>query len=132
MTVAALEATLGLYRDGLSARIPARALLLQSPSALRLRAEHLERELLQHGLSADVIPVEGQAGGGTLPLSKFPSSACALKGEPEALLARLREGNPPVVGRIEDGRLVLDVRCISDDDVGPLASAVAWAASGAP
>jgi L-seryl-tRNA(Ser) seleniumtransferase len=132
MTVAALETTLGLYRDGRADEVPARALLAQSPSVLRGRAERLAAELMRNGVRADVIAVEGQAGGGTLPLSRLPSSACAVAGQPEALLARLREGNPPVVGRIEDGRLVLDVRCVLDDDVGPLAATVALAASGAP
>jgi L-seryl-tRNA(Ser) seleniumtransferase len=76
-----------------------------------------------------VVPVEGQAGGGTLPLARLPSSACALEGEPEALLARLRRGDPPVVGRIADGRLLLDVRCILDVELEALAQAVAAASS---
>jgi L-seryl-tRNA(Ser) seleniumtransferase len=131
MTVAALEATLGLYRQGQPNKVPARALLLQPAAALRLRAERLQAELQRQGVSADVIAVEGQAGGGTLPLARIPSSACAVAGEPEALLTRLREGDTPVVGRIADGRLVLDVRCIRDGDVEPLARAVASASSSA-
>ncbi len=132
MTVAALEATLGLYRDGHAQAVPTRALLAQSPAALRLRAERLQAELAGHGVVAEVIAVEGQAGGGTLPLSRIPSSACALAGDPEALLTRLREGDPPVVGRIGDGRLLLDVRCIGDGDLEPLARVVAAATSRAP
>jgi L-seryl-tRNA(Ser) seleniumtransferase len=132
MTVAALEATLGLYRHGEPDKVPARALLSQSAAALRLRAERLQADLQRQGVSAEVIAVEGQAGGGTLPLARIPSSACSVAGEPEALLTRLREGDPPVVGRIADGRLVLDVRCIRDGDVEPLARAVACASSGTP
>ena len=132
MTVAALEATLGLYRDGRAERVPSRALLAQSPDVLRLRAERLQAALARHSLSAEVIAVEGQAGGGTLPLSRIASSACTVAGEPQTLLDRLREGDPPVVGRIADGRLVLDVRCIPDVDLESLAAAVVVATSGAP
>ena len=127
MAVAALEATLALYRNGQPERVPVRALLSQPPAALRSRAERLQAELARLGLSADVIPVEGQVGGGTLPLSRIPSSACAVPGEPESLLGRLREGDPPVVGRIADGRVLLDVRCIPDAEVEALARAVAAA-----
>ena len=132
MTVAALEATLGLYRSGQAERVPARALLSQSAVALRQRAERLQAELRRHGLSADVIAVEGQAGGGTLPLARIPSSACAVEGDPEALLTRLRQGDPPVVARISDGRVLLDVRCILDAELEALGQAVAAAISGAP
>jgi L-seryl-tRNA(Ser) seleniumtransferase len=88
--------------------------------------------LARHSLSAEVIAVEGQAGGGTLPLSRIASSACTVAGEPQTLLDRLREGDPPVVGRIADGRLVLDVRCIPDVDLESLAAAMVVATSGAP
>jgi len=47
-----------------------------------------------------------------------------VEGEAEAMAARLRTGEPSVLGRIEDGRLVLDVRCIEDRDLGRLAAAV--------
>lgn len=131
MTVAALEATLELYRSGRADAVPARALLAQSPEALRLRAERLQVELARRAVSAEVVSVEGQAGGGTLPLARLPSSACRVEGEPEALLSRLREGEPAVVGRISDGWLVLDVRCVNDVDLAALAQAVAAASSGA-
>lgn len=131
MTVAALEATLELYRTGRADDVPARALLAQSAEALRLRADRLLAELARRGVSAEVVSVEGQAGGGTLPLSRLPSWACRVAGEPEALLARLREGEPAVVGRIADGQLVLDVRCVNDAQLEALAQAVAAATSGA-
>jgi L-seryl-tRNA(Ser) seleniumtransferase len=132
MTVAALEATLELYRNGQAERVPARALLSQSAANLRRRAERLAAELQSHGLRVDVVDVEGQAGGGTVPLSRLPSSACAVEGEPESILARLRRGDPPVVARISDGRVVLDVRCILDAELEALAQAVTAAAAGAP
>jgi L-seryl-tRNA(Ser) seleniumtransferase len=128
MTVAALEATLSLYRDGRANAVPTRALLEQRPEALRRRAETLRTLLAAQGTLAEVVAVEGQTGGGTMPLGRLASFACAVAGEPELLLTRLREGDPPVVGRIADGRLLLDVRCVTDADLGDLARAVAAAA----
>jgi L-seryl-tRNA(Ser) seleniumtransferase len=132
MTVAALEATLSLYREGQPDVVPTRMLLSQSTSVLRLRAERLQAELERQGLASQVLEVESQTGGGTSPLARIPSWACSPEGEPEAFLARLREGDPPVVGRIADGRLVLDVRCILDGEVEALARAVVTARPGAP
>ncbi len=128
MTVAALEATLALYQDGHADDVPARALLLQSPATLRQRAEQLQLKLFRLGVAAEVLPVEGQAGGGTLPLARLASWGCAVAGDAEALLSRLREGDPAVVGRIGDGRLLLDLRCVPDTELEPLARAVATAA----
>jgi L-seryl-tRNA(Ser) seleniumtransferase len=128
MTVAALEATLSLYRDGRGDDVPTRALLEQRTDALHRRAETLRTLLAAQGTLAEVVAVEGQTGGGTMPLGRIASFACAVAGEPESLLARMREGEPPVVGRISDGRLLLDVRCIPDAALGDLARAVAAAA----
>ena len=128
LTLAALEATLALYRDGRDEAVPARGLLAQAPELLRRRADALRQALAAHGMEAEVVQVEGQAGGGTLPLARIVSSACALGGDVEGLLARLRTGDPPVVARIAEGRLLLDVRCIDDADVPSLARAMASAA----
>jgi len=127
LTVAALEATLSLYRDGQEGAVPARALLAQDGELLRRRAGVLREMLAARGVEAEVVAVEGQSGGGTLPLARIPSSACALAGDVEGLLARLRSGDPPVVARIGEDRLLLDVRCISEEYLQPLADAVAAA-----
>ena len=79
-----------------------------------------------------MVHVEGQVGGGTLPLARPRSWACVVEGEAEAIATRLRTGEPSVLGRIEDGHLVLDVRCIEDPDVAPLAAAVVAACSMLP
>ena len=127
LTVAALEATLRMYQDGRGDEVPARALALAPEPVLRERADALRRLLADAGVTARVVRVEGQVGGGTLPLARPPSWACVLEGDAEALAARLRTGEPSVLGRIEDGRLVLDVRCIEDADLGGLSAAVAAA-----
>jgi L-seryl-tRNA(Ser) seleniumtransferase len=124
LTVAALEATLRMYQDGRGDEVPARALSLLSEPVLRDRADALRQALSDGGVTARVVRVEGQVGGGTLPLAHPPSWACVVDGEAESLATRLRTGEPSVLARIEDGRLVLDIRCIEDGDLGPLAAAV--------
>ena len=132
LTVAALEATLRMVQDGRGDEIPARALVLASEPVLRARADVLRRHLEDAGVDARVVHVEGQVGGGTLPLARPRSWACVLEGEAEAFATRLRTGEPSVLARIEDGRLVLDVRCIEDPDVAPLAAAVVAARAPLP
>jgi L-seryl-tRNA(Ser) seleniumtransferase len=132
LTVAALEATLRMVQDGRGDEIPARALALTSEPVLRTRADALRRHLEDAGVDARVIHVEGQVGGGTLPLARPRSWACVLEGDAEAVATRLRTGEPSVLARIEDGRLVLDVRCIEDPDVAPLAAAVVAARTSLP
>ena len=132
LTVAALEATLRMVQDGRGDEIPARALTLAPEPVLRARADALRRHLEDAGVDARVVHVEGQVGGGTLPLARPRSWACVLEGEAEAFATRLRTGEPSVLARIEDGRLVLDVRCIEDPDVAPLAAAVVAARAPLP
>ena len=66
-----------------------------------------------------------------MPLASLPSFACAIGGaNAEALHQRLRAAQPPVVARIADGLLLLDVRCLRDDELSLVASAVAAAVPG--
>jgi L-seryl-tRNA(Ser) seleniumtransferase len=131
LTVAALEATLELYRDGRPEAVPTWRLLTQSPQALRERAERLHALLAEQGVRARVAPASGQVGGGAMPLARLPSFACVLNvGEPTALLDKLRGADVPVVGRISDGEVVLDVRCLAEEELEPAARAVAAATQG--
>ena len=127
LTVAALEATLQMFREGRGDAVPARALAVAAEPVLRERAETLRRNLADVGIAARVVRVEGQVGGGTLPLARPPSWACLVEGRAEEMASRLRSGEPAVLGRIEDGRLVLDVRCLEDGDLGRVGAAVAAA-----
>jgi L-seryl-tRNA(Ser) seleniumtransferase len=61
-------------------------------------------------------------GGGALPLAELPSAACAVE---EGLAEALRLGDPPVVGIVRDGRLLLDCRTLTDSEVDEVAAAVA-------
>ena len=119
--LAALEATLRLYREDRNA-IPVLAMLTASEEQLAARAERLAALIP----GASVVRAAAKVGGGALPLLELPGPAVAVPGA-DALAARLRQGDPPVVGRIEDGRLLLDPRTLAEEEVEPAGRAVAAA-----
>jgi L-seryl-tRNA(Ser) seleniumtransferase len=121
LTLAALEGTLSLYLDPARAarEIPVLRMLAEPAEAVRARAERLAE--LAGGTVEETV---ARVGGGALPLGELPSFACALE---EELAAPLREGDPPVVGIVRDGRLLLDCRTLSDAEVDEVVAAVAAA-----
>ncbi len=123
LSLAALEATLRLYRDPLSAlnEIPTLAMLAADETTLAARAGRLAAEI---GNRARVIRATAKVGGGTLPLLELEGPVVALDGDPEALAQSLRTNEPPVIGRIHDGRLLLDPRTLTDEDVVLVAQAI--------
>ncbi len=125
MSLAALEATLRLYRDPdvAVAAIPLLRMLDQGEATLAARAERLVG-LLDGSLEVAIVASEGFAGGGTLPESVIPSHAVVLHADAEPLAARLRQHRPAVVGRISGGRLLLDMLAVADDEVPVLAEAI--------
>ena len=92
-------------------------MLRQSADAVRARAERLAA-----ATGGAVEETVGRAGGGALPLAELPSFACALD---ESLAAPLRGCDPPVVGIVRDGKLLLDCLTLADDEVDAVARAVA-------
>ena len=128
LSLAALEATLTLYREPERAvkEIPVLAMLTVSPEVLADRAAQLARQI---GPGAEVLPCVGKVGGGALPLLELPGFAVALRGDAVALATRLRQGKPPVVCRINEGRALLDVRTVADGELDGLAAAARAAAS---
>ena len=111
LSLAALEATLRLYRDARRDEIPSLAMLTTDDATLRARAQRLAEGL------GEVVESTAKVGGGALPLLELPGPAVAIPGDPEALAARLRANDPPIVGRIQDGRLLLDPRTLADDEI---------------
>jgi L-seryl-tRNA(Ser) seleniumtransferase len=118
LTLAALEGTLGLYlaperalRD-----VPVLRMLLEPAASVRARAERLAS--LVDGSVEETV---GRVGGGALPLTEVPSFACAVE---ESLASALRVGEPPVIGVVRDGRLLLDCRTLADSEVDEVAEAV--------
>jgi L-seryl-tRNA(Ser) seleniumtransferase len=129
LTLAALEATLALYRDPAHAvtAIPALAMLTTPVMALEARASNLVAMLSANGVPSRVARVartEATVGGGAFPGARIPSAAITLDvASPELLEAKLRGGMVPVVARITDGKVILDLRSVCpelDDELGAL------------
>jgi L-seryl-tRNA(Ser) seleniumtransferase len=125
--LAALEAVLRLYTDPdrLAERLPALRLLARGAGEIRARGERLlpavERALRDIAEVA-LVETRSQIGSGALPVSLLPSTALALRplghssGAAVEVLARaLRKLPIPVIGRIEAGRVLLDLRCLEDE-----------------
>ncbi len=125
LILAALEATLALHRDPALARrrVPALAALHRDPDERRRRAEGLAA-----AVGGEVVATVGRMGGGALPLAEIPSFAVALAAaDPAVLAAALRAGDPAVASRLRDGRVLLDVLALGDDDLAALPALVARA-----
>ncbi len=129
MTIAALEAVLRLYADPdrLAERLPTLRLLTREAADMRRTAEKLQPALaarLGEKLVVEVIDCESQIGSGALPVDALPSAGLAIRpvggkrgggAALKRLAAALRALPIPVIGRIRDGALVLDIRCLEDD-----------------
>lgn len=125
MTLAALEATMRLYLhpEKLAAELPTLRLLTRQADEIRLQGERMRAALAAHYADFDlrVEPCLSQIGSGSLPVDRLPSAALTLTPRDgrgsrlEALAARWRQLPVPVIGRIYDGRLWLDLRCLEDE-----------------
>ncbi len=136
LSLAALEATLALYRDPeLAAReVPALAMLLAPREELERRAREIAR-----ATGGEVVEVSSRVGGGALPLTDLAGPAVSVDpgaGGADAAAASLRAHDPPVVVLIRDGRLLIDPRTLGDEEARLAAQAVcevlAYAVKGHP
>jgi L-seryl-tRNA(Ser) seleniumtransferase len=133
LTLAALESTLRLYRDEerAVAEIPTLRMLTDTEDAIAARAAVLARalaDLADARLTFDLVRLPSKAGGGALPLLELPSRCLRIRIDglsANALELRLRGGDPPVIGRIEDDAYVMDVRTIQDHEFPLIESALA-------
>jgi len=123
LTIAALEATLALYREPERARreIPALAMLTATAPELQARAQRIAAEL---GPIARVVASEGSVGGGAFPAVMLPGAAIALAGDAADLERRLRTAETPVIARIADGACLLDLRSVPAEEDSRLAAVV--------
>ena len=129
LTLAALEATLSAYRGGLDQarrEVPTLGMLLADGAELRARAVRLREAIAAQApaLGPELVSVHSLVGGGAFPRAKLPSWAVRLVHDELAasdVHARLRGGEVPVVARIEDEAVLLDVRTLADDEVEVLA-----------
>jgi L-seryl-tRNA(Ser) seleniumtransferase len=122
LTLAALIATLDLYLTQSLAGLPIWNMLGASAESIAARAGDWQRRLTGLGASIDVVPGESTVGGGSLPGERLATTVLAIsRGRRSAtdLLRRLREYEPPVIGRIEQERVLLDPRTVlpGEDDV---------------
>jgi L-seryl-tRNA(Ser) seleniumtransferase len=122
LSLAALRATLMLYRDPKRAlrEVPVLAMLAVGEQALDDRARRLADALRNAGVECEIVDSTARVGGGALPLLDLHGPAVALTSETvgaDALAAGLRSGDPPVVARIADGRVLLDPRTLAEDEL---------------
>jgi L-seryl-tRNA(Ser) seleniumtransferase len=121
MSLAALEATLRLHRD-MPERIPVRRMLAQTEAVLKERAERLQALVGGGALER----TEAFAGGGALPEERIASWALTLQSRitVEEAAGLLRSGDPAVIARINEGRLLLDMLAVADGDLAELGAAL--------
>jgi L-seryl-tRNA(Ser) seleniumtransferase len=125
LTLAALTATLSLYRSHGLREIPTTRMLGASSDELRARADTLVAAIGNVAVKVAVEACNSTVGGGAMPTAQLASFAVTLAGRKADELDRaLRAAATPVVGRIEDDKLWLDARTIADDEVAEVAAAV--------
>ncbi len=135
LDLAALEATLRLYLDPEAAwhRVPVLRMLGASVDELRDRAERLAQQLRSLGVPAEPVPSEAEAGGGSLPGAVLPSYGVRLQ-HPEVpahvLAARLRAAAPPVLARVQEEAVLLDLRSVLPEDDPELEASLATVLAG--
>ena len=128
--LAALEATLTAYLEGTAREeLPSLKMLHAPAEELKEKADLLAKEiaLTAPNLAVDVATSVARSGGGTLPLHEIPSYAVRLLDETEdadAVAEKLRSADPPVVGRVGESRIWLDVRTLLDGDEETILQAV--------
>ncbi len=134
LSIAALEATLRAYLEPERAwaEIPTLRLLARPRRELLAEAGALAQAVggVSPDLEVTVVEVASRVGGGALPMAPLPSAAVALRPRGgadtvEALEADLRTGEPPIVGRIEEGQLILDMRTLLPGDGEQIVAALA-------
>src|SRR5690606_3764229 len=126
--LAAPESVLKLYRDPdrLAERLPTLRLFTRKADDIRASAERLRAPLaaaLGSGWTVEIVDCASQIGSGALPLETMPSAGIAMRPAGKAsgravetLAARFRALSVPVIGRIGDGALIFDLRCLEDED----------------
>jgi L-seryl-tRNA(Ser) seleniumtransferase len=135
MTLAALEATLELYREGQAlTELPTLAMLFCSEAVLKRRASRLRGALKKActvaGWDFRLVSLSSRVGGGALPEAELSSWAVALRHprlSAQQLERRLRQSAPPIIARIVEDCVLLDVRTITDEQLGPLVKSAAAA-----
>jgi len=131
LTLAAMEATLKLYRDeSATLKIPTLRMLAETASEVGARAKALKHQLEaldQSRLSIEVLDMSSKAGGGSLPLIELPSRGVGIRVDTVSVNTverSLRSGHPPIIGRIEKDMFIMDPRTLQDDEIEIIVHAI--------
>ena len=131
LTLAALESTLRLYRSEATAvdRIPTLRMITLDGAIIRQQAESLLERLSGlaiDGLKAELVADASRPGGGSLPMLELPTTCVAVtvSGRSAGAVERAMRGNrPPIIGRVESDRFLMDLRTIREDDLDTICAA---------
>jgi L-seryl-tRNA(Ser) seleniumtransferase len=118
LTYAALEATLMDYASQKDSSIPVQRMLKAAAKEIFERCEWVSGQVNCAELTAEAVPVQSLIGGGTAPTARLHSAAVSLRHailQPQALLLALRRLEPPVVGRIHEDYVLLDLRTVEPE-----------------
>jgi len=126
MTLAALTATLELYRDRDVAlrEIPALAMLAAPAGEIKSRCEAVRARLEAAGIDCSIVESDATVGAGAFPAKPLPSFAIRLNANATDLEVSLRSADQPVIGRIADGSFLLDLRSVPKRDDTALGDAI--------
>jgi L-seryl-tRNA(Ser) seleniumtransferase len=133
LTLSALESTLRLYRDEAKAirLIPTLRMLTMSSQEIEEKAKQLASRLqaIENArIDAQVLQRSSKAGGGSLPLLNLPSHCVGIKIQgcsANTLEGRLRDNDPPIIGRIEEDRFIMDLRTVQEEEISIIETAFA-------
>jgi len=127
LTYAAFEATLLDHLSGRPEALPLFRMLSIPPEEIMRRCRHIADEVNSPRLAIDVVPVESLVGGGSAPRATLSSCALSLRHasfSAEAIAAALRHLDPPVIGRISNDVVLLDLRTVNPDSDATIASSL--------
>jgi L-seryl-tRNA(Ser) seleniumtransferase len=127
LTYAALEATLLAYVRGDYNAIPAARMMQLSKSSIAERARAVAARLTNQKVGVEIIDGESLLGGGAAPSAVLPTQLLAITVDDlsaDGLATRLRTSDPPIIARVEDGRVLLDLRTVFPAQDAALASAL--------
>lgn len=116
LRIAALHATLDLHLRDRAGDVPVHAMLAADPAGLEARCRRLATRLSAAGVAAEVVDGAGLPGGGTAPDTYLAGPVIRLPlAHPNAVATALRDGRPPVIVRVADERVVIDLRTVLAD-----------------
>jgi L-seryl-tRNA(Ser) seleniumtransferase len=133
LTLSALESTLRLYRDEAKAvrLIPTLRMLTMTSQEIEEKAKQLAsrlRAIENVRIDTQVLQRSSKAGGGSLPLLNLPSQCVGIKIQgcsANTLERRLRDNDPPIIGRIEEDRFIMDLRTVQEEEISIIETAFA-------